>query len=63
MKELAFGKQFKAAAESGAKLALIYGGDELAKGVVKIRDLSARTEVVVPRSQVAASVRDFLSGA
>jgi len=62
MKELAFGKQFKAAAESGAKLALIYGGDELAKGVVKIRDLAQRTEIEVPRDQVVASVRDFMTG-
>jgi histidyl-tRNA synthetase len=61
-KELAFGKQFKAAAESGAKLALIYGGDELAKGVVKIRDLAGRTEQDVPRAQVPAFVRDFLTG-
>ncbi len=61
-KELAFGKQFKAAAESGAKLALIYGGDELAKGVVKIRDMTDRSEREVARDQVLASVRDFLSG-
>src|SRR5215216_1427909 len=61
LKDLAFGKQFKAAAESGAKLALIYGGDELAKGVVKIRDLTARNEVEVPRAQLAANVRDFFS--
>lgn len=60
-KELAFGKQFKAAAESGAKLALIYGGDELAKGVVKFRDLTGRTEQEVPRASVLANVRDFLS--
>lgn len=62
MKEVAFGKQFKAAAESGAKLALIYGGDELAKGVVKIRDLTDRSEHEVPRAQVAAHVRDFFAG-
>ncbi len=62
MKEVAFGKQFKAAAESGAKLALIYGGDELAKGVVKIRDLTQRNEIEVPREQVATHVRDFFSG-
>lgn len=62
MKEVAFGKQFKAAAESGAKLALIYGGDELAKGVVKMRDLTARNEQEVPRDQVASTVRDFFSG-
>lgn len=61
MKDGAFGKQFKAAAESGAKLALIYGGDELAKGVVKIRDLTTRTEQEVPKDQVLATVRDFFS--
>ncbi len=63
LRELAFGKQFKAAAESGAKLALVYGGDELAKGVVKIRDLTLRTELDVPRDQVTVHVRDFFSGA
>jgi histidyl-tRNA synthetase len=61
MKEVAFGKQFKAAADSGAKLALIYGDDELAKGVVKIRDLTDRTEHEVPRDQAVAAVRDFFS--
>jgi len=61
-KELAFGKQFKAASESGAKLALVYGGDELAKGVVKIRNLADRSERDVPRDQVVASARDLLSG-
>ena len=61
MKDLGFGKQFKNATESGARIALIYGEDELAKGVVKLRDLSQREEVEVPRDQVAAAVRDFLS--
>jgi len=61
MKELGFGKQFKVAAESGAKLALIYGGDELAKGVVKIRDLTTRTEQEIAKDQVLATVRDFFS--
>lgn len=63
MKEVAFGKQFKAAAESGAKLALIYGGDELAKGVVKIRDLTDRSEQEIPVAQLFAAVRDFFGGA
>lgn len=62
-RELAFGKQFKAAAESGARLALIYGGDELAKGVVKIRDLTDRSEREVPRDQAVVAVRDLLAGA
>ena len=62
MKEVAFGKQFKAAAESGAKIALIYGGDELAKGVVKLRDLTERSEREVPRTDVVVTVRDFFTG-
>jgi histidyl-tRNA synthetase len=63
LKELAFGKQLKAAFDSGAKLALLYGGDELARGVVKLRDLTGRSEHEVPRAQVPAAVRDFLGGA
>ena len=59
-KDVAFGKQFKAASESGARLALIYGGDELAKGVVKLRNLTDRTEREVPRDQVVAVVRELL---
>lgn len=60
LKDVAFGKQFKAAAEAGAKLALIYGGDELAKGVVKIRDMSDRSEREVPRDRVVEAVRDAI---
>jgi len=62
LKEVAFGKQFKAAADSGARLALIYGADELAKGVVKIRDLAERSERDVPRAQILAEIRNFLGG-
>jgi histidyl-tRNA synthetase len=60
-RDLAFGKQFKAATESGARLALIYGSDELARGVVKLRDLQNREETEVARDQVHAAVRDFLT--
>ncbi len=62
IKDVAFGKQFKAAADSGARIALIYGGDELAKGVVKVRDLRDRSEQEIPRDQVQMLVRDFFSG-
>ena len=62
LKELAFGKQLKAALDSGARLALLYGGDELVRGVVKLRDLTGRTEREVPRAEVSAAVRDFLAG-
>lgn len=61
LKDVAFGKQFKAAAESGAKLALIYGDDEVAKGVVKIRDLGNRSEREVPSAALVASVRDYFT--
>jgi histidyl-tRNA synthetase len=61
-KDLAFGKQFKAAAESGAKYALIYGSDELAKGVVKLRDLADRAEREVRCVQVLAELKELLSG-
>ena len=60
MREIAFGKQFKAATESGAKVALIYGGDELAKGVVKLRDLRTRSEREIPQSGVLAEVQALL---
>jgi len=59
-KEIAFGKQFKAAAESGARVALIYGSNELAQGIVKLRDLNSRTEGDVPRGEVVAAVQALL---
>ncbi|MEO6003140.1 MAG: histidine--tRNA ligase [Opitutus sp.] len=58
---VAFGKQFKLAADAGAKLTLIYGADELAKGVLKVRDMATRSEFEVPLAQVVATVRDFFS--
>jgi len=63
LRDVPFGKQLKAALESGAKLALLYGGDELARGVVKVRDLTERTEHELPASGVAAAVRERLGGA
>jgi histidyl-tRNA synthetase len=62
MREVAFGKQFKAASDSGARIALIYGADEIEKGVVKIRDLVDRTEREFPATAVDAAVRELLGG-
>ena len=56
-----FGKQLGAAAASGAKLALIYGSDELARGVVKIRDLGAKKEAEFPQARIAEAVEQVLS--
>lgn len=57
----AFGKQFKAASASGARVALIYGSEELAKGVVTLRDLAARSETEAPRDRLLDAVRAMLS--
>ncbi|TVR50765.1 MAG: histidine--tRNA ligase [Puniceicoccaceae bacterium] len=51
-----FGKQFKAAAQSGARLALTFGPDEIARGVCKVKDLAARTEEEVPLASVLTAV-------
>jgi histidyl-tRNA synthetase len=59
LRDVAFGKQLKAAVDSGAKIALIYGGDELARGVVKMRDLVEKTEREFPAAEVEANVRGF----
>lgn len=54
LKDLAFGKQFKAANQLGARFALIYGSEELESGVLKVRDLEAGTETSYPREDVVA---------
>ena len=62
LKQTAFGKQFKAAGDSGAKLALVYGESEVARGVVKIRDLGDGKETEVPAHQLVLAVRELLGG-
>jgi histidyl-tRNA synthetase len=44
LKESGFGKQFKAADQSGARLALIFGPDEVNAGQVKLRDMRTGVE-------------------
>ena len=60
LKDIAFGKQFKSAGQSGARLALIYGSAELAAGNVKIRDLSSGSETDVPQKNLATAVEKAL---
>jgi len=60
LKPLAFGKQFRAATDAGARLALIFGGEEVARGVVKLRDLNERSEREVPLANAIESVRAAL---
>ncbi|MBS1717142.1 MAG: histidine--tRNA ligase [Armatimonadetes bacterium] len=52
--------QFRLADKSGARLALILGEDEAAKGVVKLRDLASGDEKDVAREAVGDAVRQSL---
>ena len=54
------GKQLKLAGQSGARLALIYGSDELQKKSVKIRDLDLREEELVKREELLDRVKELL---
>ncbi|MEM1223994.1 MAG: histidine--tRNA ligase [Verrucomicrobiota bacterium] len=61
LKEQGFGKQFKEANQKGARFALIYGSEELSKGIVKIRDLLRGIEEDLPRSELETRIKkDFL---
>lgn len=48
-----FGKLIQAAEQAGARYALIYGANELALGVVKVRDTRERREIAFPREGLA----------
>ena len=61
-KNQGFAKQFKSANQSGARFALIYGSEELERGVVKVRDLSKGSEIVIPRDQLLMQAPNFLEG-
>ncbi|MGB0416171.1 MAG: His/Gly/Thr/Pro-type tRNA ligase C-terminal domain-containing protein, partial [Coraliomargarita sp.] len=61
LKDQGFGKQFKAANQSGARFALIYGSDEIAKGVVKIRDLQAEVERELPREALFTQAAELFA--
>ncbi len=49
--------QFKQADRLGAALVVVVGGDELAQGSVRVRDMTSHEEVLVPLDEVAAAVR------
>lgn len=54
------GQQFRRAAESGARLALLVGDREEAAGVVAIKDLVAKEQHEVPRAGVQDLLRSLL---
>ena len=53
--------QFKYANKTGAPLTATLGDDELAQGVVKLRDMNTRQEQVAPLAQAAEAVREMLA--
>ena len=60
LKDEKFGKQFKAADQCGAKLAVILGPDEVANGQVKIKDMRSGVEVVIPNNPgTVANLREI----
>jgi histidyl-tRNA synthetase len=60
LKSVAFGKQFKAASQSGARWALIIGGDEVASGEYKLKDLQAGVEYSLPAVGWVSVLRERL---
>ncbi len=53
--------QFKQADKLGARLILVIGGDELAAGKVKVRDMVSHDEQLVDRAAVVEAVRELLA--
>jgi len=52
----------KAAAGSGARIALVLGDRELAAGTVEVKDLASGEQSTVPLSEILSAVRGVLDG-
>jgi histidyl-tRNA synthetase len=57
------GKQFKYAAAAGIRRVAVVGGDERARGVVTIKDMTAGEQIPVPRGTVGAWLADAIGKA
>ena len=55
------GKQLKLAGTRGARLAVVIGPDDRARGEVQLKDLAARTQVAVPLDQLVERCLGILS--
>jgi histidyl-tRNA synthetase len=55
------GGQINYALKAGARVAIICGGEEAAKGVVQVKDLKERKQKEVPMGEVVAEVRKILT--
>jgi len=57
IKAAAFGKQFKAANQAGARLCLIFGEQEVAAGIFKMKDMATGAEAVARLPEAIEMVR------
>ncbi len=57
------GKQFKHAGRIGSRVATILGPDELANGMIAVKDLESRKQELVPRGEAADFIKKLLDKA
>jgi len=62
IRDLGFGKQFKAANESGARWAVIFGEEEISGGNAKIKNLRSGEEIELPLDRLIEGVRGLEDG-
>ncbi len=53
--------QLRHADKAGARVALILGGNEIAEGVVTLRDLAESTQETVPQEEIVAKLQSLLA--
>jgi histidyl-tRNA synthetase len=51
------GKQFKYADRAGIRFVVVLGSDEIAKGVVTVKDLRKQDQFEVPRAELVKTLR------
>lgn len=60
LKATGFGKQFRTAGQSGARFCFIYGQEEVARGMVKVRNMTEGTEQEVPREHLIEAFQSLV---
>ncbi len=61
LKDQGFGKQFKDANQKSARFGLIYGSEEIEKGVVKVRAFASGVEQEFPRNKLVELTPELVS--
>ncbi len=61
LSDAALGKQLKLADARGARLAVVIGPDDRARGEVQVKDLAAKTQTAVALADVAAHCAKLLT--